>query len=512
MADRRWHMVGTISHIYRPAHGPLSVIAVLGLALSLAGCGNSEDSVAVAATATPTATAAPILSPSEFLPVRVEGTAFRDAMGRQVLLRGYNARVEGIFDVTFDDGRIALEDIPPFNDDDARRFEELGLNVLRLPVDWSGLEPHPLQYSEPYMQTVDAVVELGRQHHFYVLIDMHQDAYSKEIGEDGAPLWAIEPPPQMLLQGPLTDLDSRRASQQVLLAFGKFFNNQPAADGRPLQDAFVAAVQQLVRRYTGNPAVVGYEAFNEPIANDAQLDAFHARLAAGVHAIDPQAAVFFEPNSFRNQTDSARIPTTPWANGPGVYAPHIYTTVFSPPGDSWASEDPSVLTASVENAAHEAAAWGTPLFVGEYGIDQSIARGHLWLAAELDLQDQFLASSTIWVWRETGTWGLKAADDSERTLTVQTVSRPNPRAVAGDLVAIERPAAGHLVVHYRATDATANLPHEVSVSPAYLTRYEIRCDGMPVAVSAVSGRAQFTCPAGADGSEHNFEVVGATAF
>src|SRR5262249_7295728 len=152
--------------------------------------------------------------------------------GRQILLRGYNARVEGIFDVTFDDGRIPLEEIPPFVEDDAQRFEQLGLNVLRLPVNWSGLEPHPQAYNEDYMRRVDAVVALGLRHHFYVLIDIHQDAYSKEFAEDGAPLWAIVPPPPMLLQGPLDDLESRRISGPVLRATNSFFSlsNKAATD------------------------------------------------------------------------------------------------------------------------------------------------------------------------------------------------------------------------------------------------------------------------------------------
>src|SRR5262245_33359069 len=49
-----------------------------------------------------------------------------DVEGRVVFLRGVNARVEGIFDVTFDDGRIPLEPIPPFTIDDAERMRAMG--------------------------------------------------------------------------------------------------------------------------------------------------------------------------------------------------------------------------------------------------------------------------------------------------------------------------------------------------------------------------------------------------
>src|SRR5579864_4010666 len=46
-----------------------------------------------------------------------------DQHRREVTLRGVNARVEGIFDVTFSDGRQPLEAIPPFDDGDAAKME-----------------------------------------------------------------------------------------------------------------------------------------------------------------------------------------------------------------------------------------------------------------------------------------------------------------------------------------------------------------------------------------------------
>ena len=82
----------------------------------------------------------------------------------------------------------------------------------------------------------------------WCLVDLHQDAYSKEIGEDGAPLWAIMPPPTELLEGPLNDLEERRISQQVLDAFSTFFGNR---DG--IQDAFVEMLERLTEHLKNKP-------------------------------------------------------------------------------------------------------------------------------------------------------------------------------------------------------------------------------------------------------------------
>jgi hypothetical protein len=64
-----------------------------------------------------------------------------DQRGREVTLRGVNARVNGVFDVTFDDGRLPLEDIPTFDGGDVDRMRDLGFNLLRLPINGSALEP-----------------------------------------------------------------------------------------------------------------------------------------------------------------------------------------------------------------------------------------------------------------------------------------------------------------------------------------------------------------------------------
>jgi hypothetical protein len=264
-------------------------------------------------------------------------------------------------------------------------------------------------------------------------------------------------------------------------------------------------VQQIVRRVQGHPALLGFEAFNEPIVIEQKdLDAFHQRFAEGVHAIDPHFPVLFEPISTRNQFDRAEKPTAPWAQGPGAYAPHIYTGQFSIPSQNgWESEDPEVLAPSMLGAEDEAAAWGTPLFITELGCDQSRARGPKWLEAELDLQDRVLASSTIWTWTEDGSWGL--ADDAGGVRwpnTVPVVARPFPRAVAGELIAIERPGAGHLRVRYR---PGAGEEHEVSASLAAGSDYRFSCDGAEVEARRTGGRVVFSCPP-SDASERSFEV------
>ena len=91
-----------------------------------------------------------------------------------------------------------------------------------------------------------------------------------------------------------------------------------------------------------------------------------------------------------------------------------------------------------------------------------------------------------------------------------TVSRMYPRAVSGDLVAIQRKAPSDMIVQYNQTAATLGQENEVSVSADYVVGVSILCDGKPVGFTPATGRATFVCPGGV--GPHTFEVIGEEAL
>src|SRR5438094_951454 len=205
---------------------------------------------------------------------RLHGGRLVDERRREVTLRGVNARVEGVFDVTFGDGRLPLEPIPVFDDGDAATMARFGLNLLRLPISWSALEPVRGRFDAAYLDRIAAVVALCRAHGIVVLLDFHQDAFSKEIGEDGAARWVLDlllgPKNYPYLGGPLTDLGARRRAPATLAAFRQFI-----LDAGGVQEDLAAAAVVLARRFARQRGVLGYEILNAPNANawiTAELD------------------------------------------------------------------------------------------------------------------------------------------------------------------------------------------------------------------------------------------------
>jgi endoglycosylceramidase len=424
-------------------------------------------------------------------PLASDGTHLRDEAGRIALLRGVNARVDGVFDVTFADGRTALEPIPALTGDDCRRMRALGFDLLRLPINWSGIEPSPGAVDDAYLDRVDAAVGCAADAGLYVMIDLHQDAYSKEIGEDGAPLWAIQPPPTMLLQGPLTDLGDRRTSAQVGAAFDTFFDPTDAAG---LQAAFAGVLDAVAARWATHPMVIGFELFNEPPNAEADVDAFNAAAAARVRAAAPAKLVMFEPSATRNFFDRAPMPAAPFPVANAVYAPHVYTHVFSIDQTQLENLDPADLDASVSAARDEATAWHTPLVIGEYGIGPTQPNADLWMGLEAELHDRYLASDAFWLWKEDsqGAWGIYDHADpdtwTERPQIVAWISRVHASRIAGDVVANTYDhvtGSLHLETH-------GGGAHDIYVPSA---SYTIACNGTAISADrdAATGLVTVAC-------------------
>ncbi len=436
---------------------------------------------------------------SAFAPLATRCQHFVDSQGRVVLLHGINARIQGLFDVTFDDGRLPLEPIPPYTLDDARRMRALGFNLLRLPVNWSGLEPvdaGTTRLDAGYLARMHATVDLARQAGLLVLIDFHEDAWSKEIGEDGAPLWAIQPPPTMLLGGPLDDLGARRASAQVLAAFATFFSDAPPAVGAQLRTRFAGMAAAVARSFRGDAAVLGYELFNEPIASAAEMLRFNVETAAAVRAADPEHLVVFEPSAARNLIDRAPLATSPFPTAGSVYAPHIYTLSLNGTDAQRMAMTRSALRPSFSNAVNEAASWHTPMLITEWGYGPDGIRAADYFAFEPDLQDEFGLSAIFWVWKENsqGGWGLfdhDAATDTwtERAAMRRMLARVMPEAVAGwpSSFGYDR-AARRFELRY-AGDASVTAPTRVYVPAAedFAAAFDVTCDG--VAASAMRDAA-----------------------
>jgi endoglycosylceramidase len=77
-----------------------------------------------------------------------------------------------------------------FTSDDAKLLSSLGVNLIRLGVMWSGVEPIRGEYDMAYISQMKAIVSLLDQYNIYVIIEHHQDKFSEVFCGEGFPYWA----------------------------------------------------------------------------------------------------------------------------------------------------------------------------------------------------------------------------------------------------------------------------------------------------------------------------------
>lgn len=438
--------------------------------------------------------------------VRSDRAHLVDQAGRVMVFRGVNVRARGVFDVSLDPARCppptdVLEDIPELTDADLARMHDIGFDVIRLPIQWSAIEPTTQgTYDEAYLDRVEDVVTRAGAHHIRVLLDVHADAWSKDLGEDGAPTWATRPTPAALLCGPLGDTLTQRRTD-TLTYYSTFFDDTNA-ESVTIQNAFGDMLAHVAQRFADDPSVIGYDLFNEPIPTDANIQRFYARILPALRAVDTRHLAFFEPSAIRNLTDMGPRPSAPFPDAAGVYAVHLYTLSFSDPRNELATVTRARLEPNVMRAVTEAAAFQAPLFAGEWGIRPDSPGSAPYVGILYDLFDEHAASSTVWVWKESsqGAWGFFDFDATSGTFTERPAvfaahTRVWAEVIAGTPVDAHYDGATH-ALDLTYVGRTDDAPSVIRVPSVLVPSFRVTCDGAAVtgATRDADDRVEVVCP------------------
>ncbi|MCB9741196.1 MAG: cellulase family glycosylhydrolase [Alphaproteobacteria bacterium] len=245
--------------------------------------------------------------------LRSEGRWFKDDQDRVVLLRGLN--VGGDSKVPWPDGATWRPDDfskhrevsfvnRPFSLDDAdehfARMRRWGVRCVRLLTTWEAIaHAGPGEVDQAWIEHYVGLCERAARHELYVIVDLHQDVFSRMTGGDGAPGWALEAigfdlsrldasDAAMTMQRRYDPEDPRGEQPERYPRMAWTWNYGMPANGVAwtlffmgdqllpelriegqgassyLQGHFLAAVRALAERLVHLPNVVGFDVLNEP--------------------------------------------------------------------------------------------------------------------------------------------------------------------------------------------------------------------------------------------------------
>lgn len=382
---------------------------------------------------------------------------------------------------------------PPLCRSDLEAMAALGFNSMRLPISWSVLEPKRGVFSQQLVDRIAQIVDWARALHMYVIIDMHQNAFSHYVNQgsgvnltfnSGAPKWATftDGFPSWAYQS------QRELNPSVFQATTNFWYDR---DG--IQDEYIAALAFVAKRFVSDSTVAGYGIYNEPWPGwnlspgfeDLLLFPFYRRAIDAITGVrdglpcwsgffmpapcgyrdlgvgDRRHLMFLDTGLAREITDFPTHLGLPLSSYPHlVLALHAYTHVYTV--DHFLGQDPRHATypwggydQSYAAAEREARAMGAALFVEEFG-NNPVDDGAL-LSNQVLEQERHNLGFAFWTWKETerdpryanSPWGMfNASSTCLRAGRERMLARVYPR-LTSDVTARFRydPSDGSFVMH-----------------------------------------------------------------
>ncbi|GAA2014396.1 hypothetical protein GCM10009799_48370 [Nocardiopsis rhodophaea] len=417
-----------------------------------------------------------------------------DDQGRAIILHGFN---------TAGSTKSDPDAMPWIEEQDVENeYERMGTNFVRFLLQWSALEPEPGQYDEKYLDAVAERVSWYAERDYHVLLDMHQDLWGQGITEagrvgNGAPEWATHTDGLTVEEQEQWELVYLEPG--TMRSFDHFWNT--TGEHSELMSHYVRAWRHVADRFSGEPAVIGYDLMNEPWGGTLQgpefergpLAELYRRSITAIRTVDNDSWIFVEPQAVGVNWG---LPSAlPHLDDPRegkariVYAPHIYPLPMdlgkaygrgehgggddgriggSESSRVWIDRSISLWRRNVLVTADRLEA---PIVLGEFGLDTSSPGAMEYVERMLALTDEIGAGRAYWS-NDLDGWGpwLGRADGEEGEGAkpgplAEVMNRPYPRAIAGEPLAVhyDEPAKTLTVSFAEKNDGSVTGPTEIYV-------------------------------------------------
>jgi aryl-phospho-beta-D-glucosidase BglC (GH1 family) len=272
-----------------------------------------------------------------------------------------------------------------FTKADAQFIQSLGLNLLRLPVNYRHFEDDmaPFEIKEGGFKHLDRVIDICAEYGIYTIIDLHALPGCQN-----------------------QDWHSDNATHQALFWEHKHF-----------QDRVVHLWEVFAERYKDNTWVAGYNPVNEPAdPTEQKIEPYYHRLVESIRAIDPEHIIFLEGNRFSRDFHmfGEPLPNVVYSNHhyplPGFIDGGLY------PGESRGEYfDKDVVKTHWLERSKYMLDNNLPIWTGEFGPvylgkPEADAMRYQLLKDQLDLFVEYQVNWAIWTYKDIGLQGVVFAE------------------------------------------------------------------------------------------------------
>jgi endoglycosylceramidase len=309
---------------------------------------------------------------------------FRDTYNRIKIYRGVNV---------CNYSKTAPDFIPWHTEKDYARLKQWGFNLVRFLVFWEAIEPEKGKYNFQYINKVKEHIAMLAKFDIDVIIDIHQDLYSRKFTGNGFPDWAL--PEKEYPFEPQRKWYLNYFQPAVTESYKHFWSNNE------LQVRYLSLVSFVYNTLALPKNVVGIDVMNEPFPNLPHIWKFERKTLSQLYqnldtlskANNYIRKLFFE-SWILTSTGISTYLRQKFFNGRNFHFPHYYPPFCHDQGKyNWLNK--FLLKTALRSKAVEAKRLKSPAIIGEIGIYENVKDYLKFIEDFVSLSEKHQMS---WIW------------------------------------------------------------------------------------------------------------------
>jgi len=361
-----------------------------------------------------------------------------------------------------------------FTDYDIEILKRLGINLVRLGIIWESIEKKEGEYDMEHLEKMSEIVYKLEKNGIAVLIDAHQDMFSRLFCGEGAPKFYTEKlyyetkceqnilSQLFKLLGACIPLSTNNwnydkdglplisdcvkssfidyhKSPELQSVMNSFYNNQNG-----VLDAFINFWKVLANKFKGRKNVLGYDFWNEPwtanlwsdirslkpgYVDDKLVAPMYSKLNNEIEKIDNDYILFYEPVPFPDTLPLfGGVPLGTFSKPPvdpnkrqQVFNVHNYCCAADqnicrtgePSLEATKKQCPKFHMAKVKKNKEQAHSNSAGLIITEFGACSGSLACHMEMLGFLKAADKYMVSWAYWMYKAYNDHTTTASENSE---------------------------------------------------------------------------------------------------